>query len=252
MNPTPGIRAFSDGFRLARHPALWHYTWLPVLVSLAVTGAGLYFAFDYLTGLAAVLAARLPDWLAWLELLLTPLLYLIGILIGAWSFAFLAVLVASPFLGALSMALERAEIGSAPESDTSLWTDISESLLREARKLAYHLPRLVVVFLLTLIPVVNAAAPVIWLVFGAWTMAVQFADYPTENRRQPFQATLARLKRNRPAALAFGGLVTAALMLPLLNFLFIPVAVAGGTLLWHALDGDAARATPTADKPDNG
>lgn len=238
MNPAPGIESFVEGFRLARHPALRYYTWVPVLISLVICSAGLYFAFDYVIGATNRWIATLPDWLSWLDLLLKPLLYLFGVLGGTWLFGLLAVLIASPFLGAFSMALERIRFGSAPQVETNIWTDISSSLIREARKLLYYLPRLLLVFVFTLIPVVNLAAPVIWILFGAWTLAVQFVDYPAENRQQPFQATLDRLKTNRIAALAFGACATGVLMIPLLNFLLIPVAVAGGTLLWHRLDDE--------------
>jgi CysZ protein len=242
MNPSLGLKAFADGFALARHPKLLPYVWLPTGLSLAIILIGLYFGLGYLTTLTDDMVARLPEWLGWLELVVAPLLYLLGILAGAWSFAFLAVLIASPFLGAFSLALERIRFGSAPETTTGLWTDVARSIAREVRKLVYYVPRLVVVFLLTLIPVVNLAAPIIWLLFGAWTMAVQFADYPAENRQAPFSATLAKLKRNRGAALTFGACTTVALAIPLLNFLLIPVAVAGGTVLWRYLDGETGSA----------
>ena len=110
------------------------------------------------------------------------------------------------------------------------------ALGREGRKLLYHLPRLLGVFVLTLIPLINAAAPVLWFLFGAWTLAVQFADYPLENRGRPFRDTLTLLRANRAAALGFGACATLALAVPLVNFLLVPVAVAGGTLLWLRLD----------------
>jgi len=244
VNPSIGLKSFIEGFSLARHPALRAYIWVPVLVSLVVCVTGLYLAFDYLIDATDRWIASLPDWLSWLDLLLTPLLYVVGVLGGAWLFALLAVLIASPFLGAFSMALERVRFGTAPEVETGILTDIGSSIARESRKLLYYLPRLLLVFVLTLIPVVNLAAPAIWLLFGAWTMAVQFVDYPTENRQRPFRETLIKLKSNRAAALAFGLCATAALMIPLLNFLLIPVAVSGGTLLWRSLDenGGSSRA----------
>jgi CysZ protein len=242
MNPGAGVSSFVEGFSLARHPGLRRYTWLPVAISLIVCVTGLYFAFDYLIGVTNRFIAGLPEWLSWLDLILTPLLYISGVLGGTWLFGLLAVLIASPFLGAFSMALERIRFGDAPAVNSQIWTDISMSLVREGRKILYHLPRLLLVFLLTLIPVINLAAPAIWLLFGAWTMAVQFVDYPTENRQQPFQQTLDKLKANRTAALAFGLCATGALMIPLLNFLLIPVAVAGGTILWRKLEQGPADA----------
>jgi CysZ protein len=235
MSLTRGIRAFFDGVRAARAPGLRRYTWLPVGVSLLIIVVGLTFAFDYLGDLAAYLTAQLPEWLAFLSVILVPLLYLLGILMGAWLLALLAVLVASPFLGELSAAVERLEGDAGPVSGQSWWAGAVSAGGRELRKLAYYLPRLVVVFLVTLIPLVNAAAPIIWFGFGAWVMAVQFCDYPNENRGRPFRDTVALLQRNRATALGYGSCATLAMAVPLLNFLLIPAAVAGGTLLWRRL-----------------
>ena len=109
-----GLQAFLDGIQISQHSQLRPYVWLPVLVSLAVTSGGLYIAFDTLNTLATALAEQLPNWLSFLEFLLEPLLYLFGVVLGAWLFAFLAVLIASPFLGALSLAVEKRKFGSAP------------------------------------------------------------------------------------------------------------------------------------------
>ena len=145
----------------------------------------------------------------------------------------MAVLVASPFLGGLSRQVEHLRYPDVPLNAPPFWQGVAIAFKREGRKLGYHLPRLVGVFLVTLIPVVNVLSPVIWFGFGAWILAVQFADYPADNRGLPFTLTLERLRRNRATALGFGACATLALAIPLLNFLLIPVAVAGGTLLWH-------------------
>lgn len=230
-----GIQAFGDGFRTVRSPGMRRYTWLPALVSLGVVAVGLWVTFGYVDTLSAWLTERLPDWLDFLGAVLAPILYLLGVLVGTWLFGFLAVLIASPFLGDLSLAVERRH-GSGPEAPPGLLAGAVGALGREGRKLLYHLPRLLGVFLLTLIPVINAAAPVLWFLFGAWTLAVEFADYPQENRGRPFRDTLALLRANRAAALGFGACATLALAVPLVNFLLVPVAVAGGTVLWLRLD----------------
>lgn len=228
-----GAQIFLDGAIAACDRRLVRYTWIPALIALVIIVSGLNLAFGYLTDLSDYVVALLPGWLDFLGLLLTPLLYLVGLLIGAWLLSLLAVVVASPFLGDLSIEVERLRYPDAPAHPPSLWRGVVISFKREARKFGYHLPRLIGVFVVTLIPVVNVLSPVIWFLFGAWTMAVHFADYPAENRGLKFADTIAHLHRNRATALGFGACATLALAIPLLNFLLIPVAVAGGTLLWH-------------------
>ena len=233
-----------EGARLARSRRLARYTWLPALIALVVIGAGLALAIGYLTDLANYLVALLPAWLEFLGFVLTPLLYLLGLFTGAWLLGLLAVLLASPFLGDLSIEVERLKFAEAPAHPANFWRGVGNACKREARKLAYLLPRLIGVFVITLIPLVNALSPFIWFAFGAWTMAVQFADYPAENRGLPFAETLVQLRANRATAFGFGACATLALAIPFLNFLLIPVAVAGGTLLWHRVQPEKTANPP--------
>ncbi len=235
MSFQTGVQAFVDGSRLARRSDLMAYTLIPALISLVIISAGTWIAFEQIESWGSALSERLPSWLGFLEVVLVPLLYLIGVVLGIWLFGLLAVVISSPFLGILSSAVERKVYGRAPEETGAWWASIGPTLMRELRKLGYHLPRLLLVFVLTLIPLVNVAAPFIWLLFGAWTMAVQFCDFPVENRQQPFKDTLLVLQQNRAAALGFGLCTALVLAIPLLNFVLIPVAVSGGTLLWHDL-----------------
>jgi CysZ protein len=239
MSFAGGVRAFFDGVRVIRAPGLRRYTWLPLLVSFVIIAAGLTAALFYLGEFAAWLTGWLPDWLAFLRVVLVPLLYLLGVLAGAWLFALLAVVVASPFLGDLSSAVERISTGTGPEP-VPVWASLTGAVGREVRKLAYYLPRLLLVFALTLVPVLNTLAPVLWFLFGAWIMAVQFCDYPTENRSRPFRDTVTLLHRHRAAALGYGCCATLALSIPVLNLLLIPAAVAGGALLWRDLQREGA------------
>jgi len=241
-----GARLFLDGARAARRPAVSRYIWLPALLSLAVIAAGLATAFAYTGDLADYLTGQLPASLNFLGAILGPLLYALSVLIGAWLFGFVAVLLASPFLGDLAIEVERDQFGDAPGHDPSFWHGVASAMAREIRKLGYYLPRLLVVFLLTLVPGINAVAPFVWFGFGAWTLAVQFCDYPTENRGRPFRETLDLLRRDRGAAFGYGSCATLALAIPLLNFLMIPVAVAGGTLLHRRLaEGTSLRSDPS-------
>ena len=233
MSVLTGIQTFADGARLMRQPRLLRYAWIPALLSLAIISTGLWFAFSYLTEFSDFLVAQLPGWLGFLSFILTPLLYLLGVLTGAWLFGLIAVLIASPLLGDLSLAVEQHTTPESAPAAPGFLAGLATAFRREGRKLLYHLPRLLGVAILSVIPVINTLAPLFWLVFGAWTLAVQFADYPAENRGLDFRDTLERLRQERWTALGFGACATVALAIPVLNFILVPVAVVGGTLLWQ-------------------
>ncbi len=230
-----GLRAFTDALSLAREPGIARFIWWPALISLVVIGSSLGLLFSQVDAGVAWILSHLPSWLSFLEWILAPLAYVLGVLVGALLFSYAATLIASPFLGLLSARVQRHVTGTDPTSGLGVLATIPAALGRELRKLVYHLPRALLVFLLTLLPVVNLVAPVIWFAFGAWIMAVQFGDYAPENEDVDFRTTLATLKQHRAAALGFGAPAALAMAIPLINVVAVPVAVIGGTLLWCRL-----------------
>ena len=206
-------------------------------VSLVVIALLLVLGHAALEDVREWLVAWLPDWLDWLAHGLAPLFYLLALVVGGWLFGFLAVILASPFLGVLSARAEREAFAAGSNHDESMGMGVAirRTLAREARKLAYHLPRLALVFVLTLVPFVNAAAPLLWFGFGAWMLAVQFVDYAAENRGLEFGATVALLRANRWAAFGLGAPAALLLAIPFAAVAVIPAAVCGGALLWRRL-----------------
>jgi CysZ protein len=236
-----GIRAFTDALGLLGAAGIARFVWLPVLIALLVIGSTLVWVFGHLDAGVAWVMTQLPGWLAFLEWIVAPLAYLLVVLLAAYLFGYVATIVASPFLGLLSARVQLQETGQAPVSTLGPVALVGTTLARELRKFGYFLPRAVLVFLFTLLPVVNVAAPFVWFAFGAWTMAIQFIDYAPENADMAFKQTLAALKANRSAALGFGAPTALAMAIPLVNVLAVPVAVIGGTLLWCRLRQSAAQ-----------
>jgi len=91
--------------------------------------------------------------------------------------------------------------------------------------------------LLLLIPVVNVGASVLWMLFSAWMMTVQYVDYPMANHHLFFKDQRARLRKRPLLAWSFGGLVMVCTLIPVLNFVVMPAAVAGSTALWVRENG---------------
>jgi CysZ protein len=85
--------------------------------------------------------------------------------------------------------------------------------------------------LLFFVPLLNLLAPPAWLLFGAWMLAMEYLDYPLGNRGLLFSEVRARATEQRSLTLGFGIGVLCLTLIPLLNFVAIPSAVAGATRL---------------------
>jgi CysZ protein len=109
---------------------------------------------------------------------------------------------------------------------------ISRTLLRELKKLEYFIPRYLGLLLISFIPVVNIVSPVLWFVFGAWVLTLQYLDYALDNNGHSFADLHQALKLQPLTTLGFGFVVAIGFMIPLVNLLVMPAAVCGATLYW--------------------
>ncbi|MEM6300686.1 MAG: sulfate transporter CysZ, partial [Pseudomonadota bacterium] len=109
---------------------------------------------------------------------------------------------------------------------------VPRGVFRELAKLAYYVPMALFVLVLSFIPGVNAAAPLLWFLLGAWMMSIQFVDYPMDNHQRSFRDVRNAVSDQRLSSLGFGGLVAACASIPIVNFFVIPAAVVGATILY--------------------
>lgn len=240
----PGYLA--AGLRLILRPGLRLFVLLPLTVNLLLFIGLSVLAFQQFGYWVEALMPSLPEWLGFLEYLLWPLFVVLVLLILFFGFSLLANLIAAPFNGFLAEKVEAVVRGrdvSPPFSGAELLGMIPRTLARELRKLGYFLPRALGLLLLSLIPGLNLIAAPLWLAFGIWMMAVQYIDYPADNHKLGWNEMLAWLRAKRWQSLGFGAATYAALLVPGLNILLMPAAVAGATLFWVREDG-AAQLTP--------
>ena len=109
---------------------------------------------------------------------------------------------------------------------------VPRGILRELYKLLYYLPMFAVVLILTFIPVLNAASPLLWFLLAAWMMSLQFVDYPMDNHQLSFADVKEAVRSRRLSSMGFGGVVALMASIPVLNFFVVPSAVVGATLFW--------------------
>ncbi len=230
-----GVRYLRQGLKLMRQPGLRRYVAVPLLVSTVLFSAGIVVSIQLLEILLGWLLGWLPGWLDWMRYLLWPIFVLTAVLLVFYTFSLVTNLIAAPFNGLLAEAVERHLTG-APLEDTGGWQallrDIVPSLLSELRKLLYFLLRALPLGLLFLIPAVNLAAPFLWVLFSAWMLAIEYADYPMGNHSMRFAEQRKRLRSRRLLAYGFGGGSLLMTMIPVVNFFAMTASVAGATAMW--------------------
>ena len=218
------------GFDLVRQPGWRRYAALPVLVSLLVY-VGLIIAASW--GFETWIAALLPSGWGWLEWLLWPLFALAVGLFLLYTFIHLTNLIAAPFNDFLAERVWRHARGEAPPEGG--WLDVLRqgwlAVAGTAAVLLYSLRWAAPLFLLAFVPGVNLAVPFLWLVFNAWMLALEYADYPLGVWGVAFRERRAVLARHRALGLGFGAATLVVTAVPVVNLLAMPAAVAGATLM---------------------
>ena len=215
-------------------PALrWFVLW-PLLINIVVFSGMVYWASLQFSDWMNMLTGWLPGWLSFMEYLLWPVFALGMVGVIFFTFTIIGNFIASPFNALLSEKVQQMEGASLPEMALKDWLVIvPRSIGRELKKLCYYLPRALALLILSFIPVINLASPVLWFAFNGWMMAIQYSDYAADNRMVSFSEMVRRLRQNNPGAWSFGLMVSLAMLVPLVNLLVIPAAVVGATVLWE-------------------
>ncbi|NQY35889.1 MAG: sulfate transporter CysZ [Alteromonadaceae bacterium] len=229
---TSGAGYFIKGFELIRKKGIRRFVFIPLTINLIMFSIAFYYMFLQLEHYMELLTQWLPDWLEWLSSLLWPLAIVAVLVIFSFIFTTIANWIAAPFNGLLSEKIEAMLTNNvAPKGQFSdVVKDIPRTLGREWKKLCYYLPRAIGFFLLMLfLPFVGQ---VIWFLFIAWMMAVQYIDYPFDNHKISFQQMKTALKQQQGLSYSFGITVTVFSMIPIVNFIVMPVAICGATAMW--------------------
>ncbi len=224
-----GFRYALIGVRLIGTAGLRRYVAIPFAINVLVfVLAALYF-----TGKMMGLAQRfLPDWLQWL---VWPVIVVSVLGIVFFTFSYLANIIATPFNSRLALAVEKRLTGEPPETPASgagVFREAMAAWLSEIRKLAHAALCILPVTILFLIPGLQVLAPPLWFMVAAWLLALEYADYPMGNHGLDARAQRALLAAERPLALGFGLAALGMTLIPVVNCIAMPAAVAGATALW--------------------
>ncbi|BFM08388.1 sulfate transporter CysZ [Halioxenophilus aromaticivorans] len=240
-NLTNGAGYLFDGAQLIFQPKFRLFVVVPILVNVVIFLLLTSLAVTYFNTATGAITGLMPewDWLAPVVGVLGVVLWvavaLIAVVIYGYSFSMITNIIAAPFYGILAERIETHLTGTAPPPEPIV-TMIGRVLIRELIKIWYFVSRGIVIFIgcffLGFIPLANLFIPVILALWGAWCMAIQYADYAADNNRLSFPRFKHALGASRYSAWGMGGMTLLGTMVPVINIIAMPAAVAGGTIYW--------------------
>ncbi|SUB83267.1 putative sulfate transport protein CysZ [Pragia fontium] len=230
-----GFHYITQGFKLVTLPGIKRFVLIPLLINITLIGGAFWWLYNQLGVWIPAIMSYVPNWLQWLSYLLWPVAVITILLIFSYFFSTLANWIAAPFNGLLAEKLE-AKLCGKPSPDTGmvdLIKDLPRIMKREWLKLVYYLPRALLLLLLYFIPGIGQIVfPVLWFLFSAWMLSIQYSDYPFDNHKVSFGEMKRTLGQDKLRNLQFGAVVSLFTMVPFLNLFIMPVAVCGATAMW--------------------
>ncbi len=229
-----GVGFAMRGCRLLVQPGLRRFVIGPLAINIAVFVYALASFGQLFQHLLDRYCAGWPEWALWIAWLVFGSLAAVTLF---FTFSMVANVLASPFNGLLAEAVERHLLhpGEVLEfSWKALAAEAGRALFAALRKLLYFAWRALPLLILSFIPGLNLLAPLLWILFGGWMLAIEYLDCPLGNHGQLFPAAVDKLRSERAMALGFGLPLSLLTMVPLLNFLAMPIGVAGATAMYCA------------------
>lgn len=220
---------FSSGVRL--------YVILPLLLNI-----GLFVTLAWFAGLYfdVFMDTYLPQniWFDFIRPVLWILFSLAYAFLFFYGFTIVANILAAPFNAILSERIEQHLTGEKADhlEKRGFLSILQTTLLSELNKLVYFASRIVplgiLFFIALFIPGLNLLVSILWILFGFWFLALEYADYPMGNWEIKPATQRRMLARSRFKSLGFGLGITAMLLIPLVGLIAMPSAVAGATRYW--------------------
>jgi len=236
-------------FVYVQHPGLARYWLIPVVVTgVALVGVLVGVGSSYHALSDAVWSLFPQSWTeatGWVGGLLTALRWLVGaivvvlgIVLGLVAVVVLSSVVAAPFNDALSEAVERIVTGEPPLpfSLKRMLVDVGRAVRIEILKVVIYLavvgPTLIASFF---VPGLGPLISLLGFALTAIYLGIDYVDWPAARRDWSVGDRIRFARQELPAIAGFGTGVWALLFVPVVNLLFMPAAVAGGTVLFLSL-----------------
>jgi CysZ protein len=222
-SPRSGVYYFSQGWKLIGLPGIRRLFFCPAGQHYSDGRRSLWL---FTLELDPSLMSHVPDWHS--GYLLWPVAVISVLLVFGYFFSTIANWIAAPFNAACWR-----KAGSAPDRRTrrtgvfGIMKDIPRIMKREWQKFAVPAPRAPCCYLF-MPGIGQTVAPVLWFLFSAWMLAIQYCDYPFDNHKVPFKRCAGAA--HKVTNMQFGALTSLFTMIPVLNLVIMPVAICGAAM----------------------
>ena len=226
------------GMKIISQSKIRRFVIIPLSINIVLFVAAIAVLFSRFDQWMQSFLPSFPDWLSWLEAgimwLIWPLFAVTILFLVFYSFSFVANLIAAPFNSLLAEKVECMLKDQSLDATPSypVLSVVKKSLASEIAKLFYLLKWSIILVIISLVPVVNIIAPPLWIIFGAWMLALEYLDYPMGNHEQYFKDINDQALAKKSLSFGYGTGVLLLISIPVINFIAMPAAVAGATALY--------------------
>jgi CysZ protein len=224
-----GAAYLRRGFGLLTKAGIRRYVAIPLLLNIALFATAIALGGHYVQ---VLIDAWLPQSAEWVRWIVWPIFALGSILLIILGFSILMNLLGAPFNSMLAHAVLR-HLGADPSPVPKTFAqEAFGTVVDEGRKFGHLLKWALPLPVIALIPGLQLFAPLYSFLLGAWTLALEYTGYPMGLAGLKFSDQKLALASRRALVLGFGSAVMLLTLTPMLNFLAMPVAVAGAAILY--------------------
>lgn len=157
----------------------------------------------------------------------------LAVLVGSvFGFAIVGNIIAAPFNSKLSEAVEQHLTGAVTPTE-SIVGDVVRGIITSIGRLLLFLILYPPIFALQFIPVAGPFLyPIVAVLYGSFVLSLDFSDPTFERHFQRFRPKLGFIWSNKALYLGFGLTAVAMAIIPIVNFLLLPVCVTGAAMLY--------------------
>lgn len=207
-----------------------------MIISTVVLTLLLVFGFNYLFDeFTAFFPELQSDTWYWVIVRYIWFIVITVLLFISFGYLFLSVakILAAPFNDLLSEKIEIMHNPNYKEPESAFFhlaKTLIPTLLEELRKITIIITAYLLLYFLTLLPLLQVIAVPAIVVYSMLVISIDFCDYTFARHQMTYKEKLAFIKKHTFEMLGFGAAAYLFLFIPFVNLLIIQVAVISSTL----------------------